>query len=64
MRVRDAFLIGALLLLAFIGTDALLRVFLADNAEWWNQVLFAAGMVAAMYIITWLVMESIERRKK
>lgn len=61
VRVRDAFLMGALMLLAFIGGDALLRVFLVEHTLFIDQVLFASGLVAAMYVVTWLAMEAIER---
>lgn len=64
VRVRDAFMVGALMLLAFVGLDAVLRVFWSEHAEWINQVMFASGMVAAMYVVTWLAMEVIERRDK
>ena len=64
MRVRDAFLVGAMLLLTFVGLDALLRVFWAEHSEWVNEALLAAGFVAAGYIVTWLAMEVIERREK
>ena len=55
---------GAWLTLAFVGGDALLRVFLVEYTVWINQALFAAGLVAGMYVVTWLVMEVIERREK
>lgn len=64
MRVRDMLLIGALMMLCIAGFDALIRVFAADHGEWINQVMFAAGLIAAGYVVTWLVTEVVERKKK
>lgn len=64
MRTRDMLLIGALMLLGIVGGDAILRVFWTDHAEWLNQVMFASGLVAGMYVVTWLVAEIIERQQK
>lgn len=56
------FLVAALMMLGIVGIDALVRVFWSDQSEWINQVMFASGLVAAMYIVTWLAAEIAERQ--